>query len=84
MVSEIIRLGELTSNVGIRLYTYQLQEFTCNTEKHCVNFHIWLRLHSHCTKINFHIWKLISVRIMQTPVIAHCMFSSFEVIVAMT
>ena len=27
--------------------------------KHRVNFHICLGLHSHCTKINFHIWKSI-------------------------
>ena len=35
----------------------------CNTEKHWVDFHIWLRLHSHCTKINFHIYIANSVSV---------------------
>ena len=40
-------------------YNYRSLHNPCNTEKHRVSFHIWLRLHSHCTKISFHIWKLI-------------------------
>ena len=31
---------------------YRSLHTPCDTEKHWVNFHIRLRLHSHCTKIN--------------------------------
>ena len=43
-----------------RDYAYRLQYRSLHNPCNTVNFLICLSIHSHCTKINFHIWKIIT------------------------